>query len=116
MKTLTTALERLIDGFDGFTEELRSIVDDMPRGGNEAVVGYGEEPDDDEFVQKAPDRGGVNDDTTITMRSGDLREVIDAYRTLSRLAREGRIPTQDQRLKLHRHIKKVKHLVRAPIR
>ena len=93
MKIMTAALEKLIEGFEGFTEELRGIADDVPQG----AAGCGEEPDGCDAVRAAPARDGIADDTTITMKSGDLRQVIDAYRKLVRFAREGRIPTQEQR-------------------
>jgi hypothetical protein len=42
--------------------------------------------------------------------------VIDAYRKFNRFAREGKIMDQDERNVLHRHIKKVKHLIRRPVK
>ena len=33
MKNFGAALEKLIEGFEGFTETLRDIVDDLPQGG-----------------------------------------------------------------------------------
>lgn len=110
MKTMTAALEKLIAGFEGFTDELRNIADDLPQG----VAGCGEEPDGYDAVEAAPARDGIDDATTITMKSGDLRRVIDAYRKLVRFAREGRIPTQEQRFKGHQSVRKVKHLIRKP--
>lgn len=113
MKAVRNALDKLANSFEGFTEELRNIADEFPQD----AAGAGEEPDGyDAEVAQAPARNDISDDKIITMRSGDLREVIDAYRRLSRFAREGRIPTQDQRMKGHLSVRKVKHLVRKPIR
>ena len=109
MRNFDAALAKLIEGFEGFTEELRNIADDVPQ------AGAGEEPDYAE-VDQAPAREDIDDDTIVTMRSGDLRKVLDAYRKLVRFARNGKIPTQDERLKLHQAVRKVKHLVRKPIR
>ena len=108
MGNLNAVLNKLAKVFEGVTEELRDLADDLPNG----VAGHGEE-NDDPWVE-VPARNGINDDTVITMKSGDLREVIDAYRRMVRYAREGKIPTQEQRNKLHPFIKKVKHLVRKP--
>lgn len=114
MKNFEKALDKLVEGFEGFTEELRGIADDLPHDCGRA--GDGEEPDGyDAGPRRAPDRGGVNDDTIVTLRSGDLREVLNGYRKLVRFAREGRIPTQDQRMKGHHAVRKVKHLVRKPV-
>jgi hypothetical protein len=119
MKNFGTALTKLIEGFEGFTEELRNMADMAPQD-----AGAGEEPDDwqdrrednDAEVEKVPAREDIDDDKIITMRSGDLRKVLDAYRKLVRYARNGKIPTQDERLKLHQAVLKVKHLVRKPVR
>ena len=110
MGNLNAVLNKLAKVFEGVTEELRDLADDLPNG----VAGHGEE-NDDPWVE-VPARNGINDDTVITMKSGDLREVIDAYRKLTRFAREGKIPTQEQRKEGHRAVKAVKHLIRKPIR
>lgn len=94
---LGDALEKLAGSFEGFAEELRDLYDG------------------DEEVKAAPARNGIDDDTDITMKSGDLRHVIDAYRKMVRWAREGKIPTQEQRVKLHQSVRKVKHLIRKPV-
>ena len=117
------------DALDSFQNSVLDLVDALkgvaaPAGAGEvnwpadedAGYDYGRDDDDDGPAQVDEPVGDINDDTMVTLRSGDLREVIDAYRTLSRLAREGKIPTQDQRFKLHKHIKKVKHLIRKPRR
>ena len=113
MKTLNAALARLIEGFEGFTETLREMADEAPQD-----AGAGEEPDYgyEAEVEQAPAREDIDDDTIVTMRSGDLRKVLDAYRKLVRYARNGKIPTQDERLKGHQAVRKVKHLVRKPVR
>lgn len=122
MKGFGNALDKLIRGFEGFTEELREIADDAPlaAGQGEEADGqvdydYGHDDADDAPVAGAP-RNDIDDDTMVTLRSGDLRKVIDAYRRFNRYAREGKIMTQDERNVLHRHIKKVKHLIRRPIK
>lgn len=126
MGNFNAALERLIEGFEGFTEQLRNMADNQA---NEAgdIAGAGEELEDiaadlnpdggyDNVVKlaDAPRQGDLDDDTIIKMRSGDLRKVLDAYRKMTRWAREGYIPNQDERVKLHQYIRKVKHLVRRP--
>lgn len=113
MANFNGALDKLIQGFEGFTEELRNIAEDLPQ---DRIVGAGEEPDDNmvNFAAAPGAREDIDDATTITMKSGDLRQVLNAYRKLTRYAREGRIPTQDERVELHQHIRKVKHLVRMP--
>lgn len=116
---MKAALERLANAFDGFAGEIRDLVEDMPQGAGVCAdlgAGGGENVDDG-FVDRAVDRGnGIDDETVITMKSGDLRKVVDAYRKLVRYARNGRIPTQDERLKLHQNVKAVKHLIRKPRR
>ena len=89
-----------------------------PVGAGEVDYGWDGEPVDgpNQVDDPVVVGDGITDDTQITMRSGDLREVIDAYRHLSRLAREGKIPTQEQRFQLHKHIRAVKHLIRKPRR
>lgn len=104
------ALEKLVDAFDDFTGSLRDLIEGLPERG---VAGAGEEPDRD--VERVED-GGINDDTMIEMRSGDLRKVVDAYRKFVRYAREGKIPTQDERFKWHQAVRDVKHLIRKPRR
>lgn len=109
------ALEKLADAFSDFTDTLRDMAMDAPEANK---AGAGEEPDDGKIVPiaRAPEgRGGFGDDVVVQIRSGDLRQVVNAYRKLSRMAREGQIPTQDERFELHQHIKKVKHLIRKPI-
>ena len=106
-QNLSDALERFEGVMADFIDALRDNLAEAPAGAGEI--------EEEQAPAQAVDRG-VNDETVITMRSGDLREVVDAYRTLSRFARTGRIPTQDERFKLHQHIKKVKHLIRKPIR
>jgi len=120
MKNFGNALTKLIEGFEGFTEELRNMA------GNQGDAGDGEEPDNyndnydaednDGEIEQAPARNDIEDDKIITMKSGDLRRVLDSYRKLVRYAREGKIPTQDQRMEMHKHILNVKHLVRKPRR
>ncbi len=109
-QNLSDALERFEGVMADLVDALREVADGAP-------AGAGEIEDEPAPVARADAaRGNVDDNTMITMRSGDLREVVDAYRTLSRMARTGRIATQDERFKLHQHIRKVKHLIRKPIR
>ena len=119
----TTTLERCLstDSFGIlFLCEQYHQIRNVGAGGacGEHVAGFGEEPEgkQDAPCQQAPARENIGDDTIITMKSGDLRQVIDAYRKLSRFAREGKIPTQDQRMKGHASVKAVKHLIRKPIK
>ena len=111
------ALDKLIAGFEGFTDALRDMKDDHD---DVAVADYDdrEDHDDDDYrdLKQAPACNGINDDTIITMASGDLRKVIDAYRRLVRLARTGKIPTDKQRVEGHAAVKAVKHLIRKPIK
>lgn len=112
-------IERISRKFEEFASDLREVADDLPRGG---AAGYGEEDDPDEqYVPeaapaKAQAPNGIDfvDDSAITMKSGDLRKVVDSYRRLVRYAREGRIPAQDERFKLHQAVRAVKHLIRKP--
>ena len=119
MKGLSTALEKLANSFEGFAGELRDLAEGVPQGG---VAGDGEMPeeyvqeDDGNVVNLRDEPEDVDDNTVITMKSGDLRRVVDSYRKLSRMAREGKIPTQDERFKLHLNIRAVKHLIRRPQR
>jgi hypothetical protein len=121
MKGIDAALTKLIKGFEGFTNELRNMANghdvaaDNYDGDEDHDAGFGEEPDNYPEDLEPVAREDIDDDTMVTLRSGDLRKVLDAYRKLTRFAREGRIPTQDERLKLHQYIKKVKHLVRKPV-
>lgn len=110
------ALEKLVDAFEDFTGSLRDLIDGLPQQG---PAGAGEEPDYEPAVGRVAERprgDEIDDDTVIKMRSGDLRKVIDAYRKLVRYAREGRIPTQDERFALHKSVRAVKHLIRRPRR
>ena len=106
-KNIHDVLERFEGVMADLVDALRDTLAEAPAGAGEIE----EEP----AMAQAVDRG-INDETMITMRSGDLREVVDAYRTLSRMHRMGRCATQDERFKLHQHIRKVKHLIRKPIR
>lgn len=116
MADFAKALDKLIQGFEGFTDTLREMQD-YHQDAVAVAAGAGEDDDDD---YKAPNqgaaRGGIDDDTDITMKSGDLRKVVDAYRYLVRLARTGKIPTGDQRQAGHAAVRKVKHLIRKPVR
>lgn len=103
MPKLNEALEQFEDVFSNLIEALREVGEGM-------VAGAGEEPD----AVDAPDDNGITDDTEITMRSGDLREVVNAYRKMVRFARNGRIPTQDDRMPGNLAVRKVKHLIRRP--
>jgi hypothetical protein len=124
MKGFGTALEKLIQGFEGFTDELRNLAEDNQEQGIKydgpqlvADAGDGEEVNDGyEAAALGQQRNDITDETMVTVRSGDLRKVLDAYRKFNRYAREGKIMTQDERNVLHRHVKKVKHLVRRPAR
>lgn len=100
-KNIAAVLEDLVDALTGAIDELR---EDGPAGAGEAEEGA------------CAARNGINDDTEITMKSGDLREVVDAYRRLVRFARNGKIPTQAERMKGHAAVKAVKHLIRKPVR
>lgn len=112
-------IEKIARKFEDFSSDLREIADDLP---DKHQAGYGEEPD--EYIEKAnPVRAqqgdkahdhGIDDDTTITMKSGELRKVIDAYRKYVRYAREGHIPAQEERFQLHQSVRAVKHLIRKP--
>lgn len=117
MGNFRDAIEKLIQGFDGFTDKLRDMADELPQDGG-AIAGAGEEAEDYDNVVHLADAPAkhydLDDDTMIQMRSGDLRKVLNAYRKMTRWAREGKIPTQDERVELHQHIRKVKHLVRKP--
>ena len=109
-KNLNEVLDALENSMYALTNFLR---DGGPAGEGEVDEGY-----DDAFIEE-PNAGcgdDLDDDSMVTLRSGDLRQVVDAYRTLSRMARTGKVPTQEERFKLHQHIKKVKHLIRKPIR
>lgn len=98
------ALEAVASNLSDVAEALR----DQAAADLEAPAGAGE--------VEAPEYDGIDDDDEITMRSGDLRQVIDAYRKLVRFARNGKIPTQEERMKGHAAVKKVKHLIRKPHR
>ena len=114
-KNMTDVFDAFENATTNLIDGLREIVDNI----NDAPAGAGEDAFIEEApCQEAPAYGGnrIDDDTMVTLRSGDLRQVVDAYRTLSRLARTGKVPTQEERFKLHQHIKKVKHLIRKPIR
>jgi hypothetical protein len=122
MKDIDTALTKLIKGFEGFTDELRNMVNGHDQEAAADLGGYEEnyEPDADAgFAEENDDapqmREDIDDDTMVTLRSGDLRKVIDSYRKLVRYARNGKIPTQEERFKLHQSIKRVKHLIRKPV-
>ena len=106
------------DVLERFEGVMADLVDALRDAAHAAPAGAGEVDDGDAFIEDEPAQaqGRIDDDTMVTLRSGDLRQVVDAYRTLSRMARTGRIPTQDERFKLHQHIRKVKHLIRKPVR
>jgi hypothetical protein len=117
MKGFNEAVERLADNFAQFADQLRDISAAAPQ----AEVGYGEEPyqddDDDNVVNLVQNRANdVDDDKVITLRSGELRKVIDAYRKFHRYARTGKIPNQDERYKWGSAVRAVKHLIRQPRR
>ena len=107
-QNLSDVLERFEGVMADFIDALRDNLDAAPAGAGEI--------EEEAAPARGADDRGINDESMVTLRSGDLREVIEAYRTLSRMARTGCIPTQDERFKLHQHIKKVKHLIRKPIR
>ena len=107
--------KNLNEVLDGFENSMYNLINYL-RDNDNAPAGDGEVdwPDEEPAVQEDPD--DIDDDTMVTLRSGDLRQVVDAYRKLSRLARTGKVPTQEERFELHQHIKKVKHLIRKPLR
>ena len=118
------AMERLADAFVNFADQIRDMAEDVGEQKAGAGIGWpkagdGEMPEGVNVVPLAraeQGRDGVGDDAVVQIRSGDLRQVINAYRKMTRFAREGKIPTQDERVELHQHIRKVKHLVRPPKR
>ena len=99
---------KLADIIETLCDALTVAVDELRE---EAPAGAGEAED-----KVCAARNGVKDDDMVTLRSGDLREVVDAYRKLVRFARNGKIPTQDERMSGHEAVKAVKHLIRKPIR
>jgi hypothetical protein len=117
-------LDKLAEAAESFAYALRNLRVDGNAGDgevddnwNDAVID--DDDDNDNVVAMAPAanrRDGIDDATEITMKSGDLRKVIDSYRKFSRYAREGRIPTQDERFKWHQSVRAVKHLIRQPNR
>lgn len=121
MKTFGQALDRLAEAFQGFAAEIKDLKNEESL---EAEAGEGEEiqdafydddhDDNDNVIRIARPDNGIQDDQDVTLKSGDLRKVVNAYRALSRMHREGRLADQDTRFKLHQHIRKVKHLIRAP--
>jgi hypothetical protein len=120
MKGFSEAVDRLADNFAQFADQLRDLAAaDVPQlGDGEEPEGYDYHHDDaaNDAAAQAPQPNAITDDTMVTLRSGDLRKVIDAYRKFNRFAREGKIMDQDERNVLHRHIKKVKHLIRRPVK
>jgi hypothetical protein len=123
MKGFREAVDKLADNFVQFADQLRDMAEDAPQDREYdgpvlvADAGDGEEVNDGyEAAALGKQRNDITDETMVTVRSGDLRKVLDAYRKFNRYAREGKIMTQDERNVLHRHVKKVKHLVRRPAR
>jgi|KBSMisStandDraft_5_1062788.scaffolds.fasta_scaffold14342_1 hypothetical protein len=118
-------LDKLAKAAEDFSNALRNLNVDGNAGDGEYadhdVDVFADDDDDNDNVVAIAQaanrrRDGIDDATEITMKSGDLRKVIDSYRKFTRYAREGRIPTSDERCKWHESVRAVKHLIRQPNR
>lgn len=101
--------QKLADVLTQFGEAISDVVDqlrdaaDAPQAAQAAV---GREVDED-----APDA-----DDTVEVSAGDLWKLVNRARKMIRFAREGKVPSMDQRAPLCRSIKALKEqgLVKKP--
>ena len=109
-----------------------NLVEDLPAGvgsvlqdclavlsegnGDQGDFGGNDPDDDQEFVGFAPadapapyaPRQGLQADTILNVRADDLWALVNQSRRMVRLAREGKVPNQEQRGPLNRAIKAIK--------
>lgn len=132
MPKISDVLDNLASAFEDMADKMREARNNLaynqqePEVAHGGQVGEGEEVYDEEDVDypAAPqpqlnvvgldERRGIHDDTQVTIKSGDLRRVVNAYRKLVRFARNGIIPGQDERMDGHKAVYAVKHLIRKP--
>lgn len=92
---LADVLATFADAVNDVVDQLRDAPADVPQAAQEAA---GREVDED-----AP-----NDDDIVEVTSGDLWRLVNRARKMIRLAREGKVPSMDQRAPLCRAIKALK--------
>ncbi len=96
-----------------FADELRNIHQD---GRNDALDDYQDDYADDDQINPAPhgreieevDLDGLTPDSDVDVNIGDLWRLVNGARYMVRMAREGKVPTMDQRGPLDRAIKTLK--------
>lgn len=100
--------QKLIDTLERFAETIADLANDLRDG-----VEDGPAPAAQREVEDEVDLGGLTPDSDVTVNIGDLWKVVNGARYMVRMAREGKVPSQDQRNPLNRAIKALKAEVPA---
>lgn len=93
--------QKLIDALEAFSESIQDIVANLRDGGDDVAA-----PAAQREVEADPDAPA--DDETVEVTYGDLWRLVNRSRKMIRLAREGKVPSQEQRAPLCRAIKALK--------
>lgn len=99
--------QKLIDALERFAETIADIANDLRDGGEDKAP----EPWQGATApaeREVEDPDAPADGDTVEVSYGDLWRLVNRSRKMIRLAREGKVPTMDQRAPLCRAIKTLK--------
>lgn len=103
--------QKLIDALEAFSESIQDIVANHRDGGEKPAwnqVKGDFEPASAARREVEADPDAPADDDTVEVSYGDLWRLVNRSRKMIRLAREGKVPSQEQRAPLCRAIKALK--------
>ena len=94
--------QKIADAF----ERLAGVISNMAEEFRDGDGGVGHEVDFDEAPKV--DLGDLTPDSNVEVNIADLWRAVNGARYMVRMAREGKIPTMDQRAPLNRALKALK--------
>lgn len=104
--------QKLIDALEGFSDAIKDVVADLrdnaDHGGPDAA-----EAAPQGYEVEEVDLDGLTPDSDVDVNIGNLWRLVNGARYMVRMAREGKIPTIDQRGPLDRALKALKAEVPA---
>lgn len=92
--------QKLIDALERFAETIADIANDLRDGDGDVAAPAAQ--------REVEDPDAPADGDTVEVSYGDLWRLVNRSRKMIRLAREGKVPTMDQRAPLCRAIKTLK--------
>lgn len=102
---------KVAEAMDRFAELMKDLAEDLRDDNDDAHVAVGQAA-----VRQERRGDGPGQETMVQISAGDLWRLVNRSRKMIRFARQGRIPSIDQRAPLNRVIKRIKHagLARKP--